>query len=64
MDAWQEGKFSMLLQITEQTMESLLSAKQGGLTSEQRAKIFHQKMMQGDMRVVVRYLTSSRHFVT
>jgi hypothetical protein len=27
MDAWQQGKLSMLVQNTEQTMESLLSAK-------------------------------------
>jgi hypothetical protein len=43
MDAWQQGKFSMLVQNTEQTMKSLLStkAKQDGLTPKQRAKIFH-----------------------
>jgi hypothetical protein len=57
MDAWQQGKFSMLIQNTEQTMESLLSAKQGGLTPKQRAKIFHRKMLQGDVRGAVRYLT-------
>jgi hypothetical protein len=51
------GKFSMLVQNTEQTMESLLSAKQGRLTPEQRAKIFHGKMLQGDVRGAVRYLT-------
>ena len=45
MDAWQQGKFSMLVQNTERTMESLLSAKQGGLTNEQRAKVFHQRML-------------------
>jgi hypothetical protein len=27
-------------------MESLISAKQGGLTPEQRAKIFHRKMLE------------------
>jgi hypothetical protein len=57
MDAWQQGKFSMLVQNTERTMESLLSAKQGGLTPKQRAKIFHRKMLRGDVRCVVRYLT-------
>jgi hypothetical protein len=38
-------------------MESLLSAKQGGLTPKQQAKIFHQKMLRGDVRGAVRYLT-------
>jgi hypothetical protein len=39
-------------------MKSLLSALAGQChTPEQRAKIFHQKMMQGDVRVVVRYQT-------
>jgi hypothetical protein len=47
----------MLLQNTERTMESLLSAKQGGHTPEQRAKIFHRKMWRGDVRGAVRYLT-------
>jgi hypothetical protein len=58
MDAWQQGKLSMPVQTIEQTMESLLSAKQGGLTTKQRAKIFHRKMLQGDVRGVVRYLTN------
>jgi hypothetical protein len=57
MDAWQQGKLSMLIQNTERTMESLLSAKQGGLTPKQRAKIFHRKMLRGDVRGVVIYLT-------
>jgi hypothetical protein len=43
MDAWQQGKLSMLVQNTERTMESLLSVKQGALTPEQRAKIFHER---------------------
>jgi hypothetical protein len=58
MDAWQQGKFCILVQNTEQTMESLLSAKQGGLTPKQCAKIFHRKMLRGDVRGAVIYLTS------
>ena len=57
MDAWEEGKFSMLVQNTERTMESLLSAKQGGLTNEQRAKVFHRRMLRGDVRGAVRFIT-------
>jgi hypothetical protein len=44
MDAWEEGKFSMLLQDTEQTLESFLSTKGGGeVTTKQCAKIFHRR---------------------
>jgi hypothetical protein len=57
VEAWQQGKFSMLVQNTERTRESLLSAELGGLTPEQRAKIFHRNMLRGDVRGAVRYLT-------
>jgi len=57
LDAWEQGKFDMLVQETERDMKSLLSDKQRGTTFEQRAKIFHQKMLRGDVRGAVRYLT-------
>jgi hypothetical protein len=57
MDAWQQGKFSKLVQNTERRMETLLSAKQGRLTPEQRAKIFHRNMLRGDVRGAVRCIT-------
>lgn len=57
LDAWEQGKFDMLVQETERDMKSLLSEKQRGTTFEQRAKIFHQKMLRGDVRGAVRYLT-------
>jgi hypothetical protein len=44
MDAWAEGKFDMLVQDTERDMKTYLSTKQGGMSPEQRAKIFNQKM--------------------
>jgi hypothetical protein len=50
LDAWRESKFDMLVQSTVGDMESYLSSKRGGVTGEQRAKIFHGKMMQGDVR--------------
>jgi hypothetical protein len=33
MDAWEESKFSMLVQDMERTLESFLSTKQGGEVS-------------------------------
>jgi hypothetical protein len=38
-------------------MEANLSLRQGKTTEKQRAKIFHQKMLQGDVRDAGRYLT-------
>jgi hypothetical protein len=57
MDAWEEGKYTMLVQDTQRTMEANLSTKQGITSEEQRAKIFHRKMLRGDVRGAVRYLT-------
>jgi hypothetical protein len=34
---------------TEQAIESFLTTKQGGITAEQQAKIFHRKMLHGDV---------------
>jgi hypothetical protein len=57
MDAWEEGKFAMLVQDTERTMAANLTHKQGITTEEQRAKTFHGKMLRGDVRGAVRCLT-------
>ena len=57
MDAGDAGKFAMLVQDTERTLTSLLTSKQGRLTTDQRARIFHRKMLRGDVRGAVRYLT-------
>jgi hypothetical protein len=57
MDAWEEGKFDMLVQDTERAMTTYLSTKQGHVTEEQRAKIFHRRMLRGDTRGAVRYIT-------
>jgi hypothetical protein len=46
MDGWEEGECSMLAQDMERALESFLSTKRGGeVTTEQRAKIFHRKML-------------------
>jgi hypothetical protein len=57
LNAWDEGKFKMLIRDTERDLKSFLSTKQGNVTAEQRAKIFHRKMLRGDVRGAVRYLT-------
>jgi hypothetical protein len=59
MDAWAEGKFDMLIQETERDMKTYLSTKQGGMSPEQRAKIFNQKMLQGDVKGAVKFLTET-----
>jgi hypothetical protein len=44
---WEEGKFRMLVQESARSMESFLSTKRG-TTAEERAKIFHRKVLRGD----------------
>jgi hypothetical protein len=57
IDAWEKGKFAMLVQETERDMQTYLSNRQGTTTPKQQANIFDQKMLQGDVRGAVRYLT-------
>jgi L-asparaginase/Glu-tRNA(Gln) amidotransferase subunit D len=49
MDAWEKGKYKMLVQTTERDIQSYLSTKQKGQTEEQRAKVFNMKMIRGDV---------------
>jgi hypothetical protein len=58
MDAWEEGKFTMLVQDTQYTMEANLSFKHEIKSEKQRAKIFHRKkMLWGGIHGAVMYLT-------
>jgi hypothetical protein len=57
MDAWLKNQHSMLVQDTENTLERMLTKKQGMTPPEQRAKTFHQKVSKGDLRGAVRYIT-------
>jgi hypothetical protein len=57
MDAWEQGKFQMHVEDTLQEKEVALSLKEGNTTPDQRAKIFNLKMLRGDIRGAVRYLT-------
>ena len=50
LDAWDEGKFSMLVEDTEHTLKRSLRKKQGMSTSEKQAKTFHRKILRGDIR--------------
>ena len=57
LEAWSEGKFEMLVQDTERSLKTHVATKQGNVSKEQRAKIFNRKMLRGDVRGAVRYLT-------
>jgi hypothetical protein len=57
LDAWEKGQFTMLVEDTLRSMEAHLSHKQGTTTPEQRTKTFHQKVLHGNLRGAVRYLT-------
>jgi hypothetical protein len=56
MDAWEAGKFAMLVQETERDMKTFLATKQGGTTPEERYKIFNRKMLEGNPKAAVLYL--------
>lgn len=57
MEAWKAGKFEMLVQTAVRTNESMLSDRRRDHTDEQRAEIFNQKMLRGDIRGAVRFIT-------
>lgn len=59
MDAWDAGKFGMLVQTAVDDMTASMRFKRGGTTAEQRAKIFHAKMLRGDVRGAVKYLMAT-----
>ena len=47
----------MLVEDTERTMEADLSTKRGDTTDERRRHIFNQKVLRGDLRGAVHYIT-------
>ncbi len=57
LEAWEEGNFKMLVQTTEWDMKTYLSKMQGTTLNEQQRKTFHQKMLRGNVRGAVKYLT-------
>lgn len=60
MDAWNEGKFAMLVQDAERALKRHLSStkKQGHLTAEQQVRKFHWKMLRHDGQGAAGYLTT------
>ena len=59
MNDWESGKFLMLVQETERDMKTFLTANRKGMTAEQRSKLFHAKMLRGQIREAVRVLTET-----
>ena len=57
MDAWEAGKFSMLVQDTERTALAQLAKAQGTSTPEQRAKVYARLVLQGKLQAAVRWIT-------
>jgi hypothetical protein len=57
MDAWDSGKYAMLVEDTKREMQAALSTKQRGTTAAQQQSTYHHMFMQGKLRQAVRYLT-------
>jgi hypothetical protein len=57
MDAWEKGKFDMLVQDTERTALAQLAKARGDSTPEQRAKTYARLVLQGKLRAAVRWIT-------
>ena len=57
MDAWEAGKFLMLVQDTERTALAQLAKAQGSSTPEQRAKVYARLVLQGKLRAAVCWIT-------
>ena len=49
----------MLIQETEKDMTASLSRRRGKVSANQRAKIFNRKMLRGDLRGAVKYMTET-----
>ena len=60
MDAWNKGKYKMLVQDTKRTLESQLSVRRHTSSTETIQKIFHQKVLWGDIRGTTHFLTECK----
>jgi hypothetical protein len=58
MNEWAKGKFKVLVETTLRQMKASLTCTRGITTSKQKTKTFHGKMLQGDIRGAIRYLTN------
>jgi hypothetical protein len=60
IDAWDRGAVDMLVQKTVLSMQSNLCIRQYGQSPERRARVFQSKMLKGDVRGAVKYLTETK----
>jgi hypothetical protein len=59
LDAWDRGAIDMLVQNTVLSMQTKLCKRQDGQSPERRARVFQSKMLKGDVRGAVKYLTET-----
>ena len=57
LDLWDQGEYQLLFEMTLKDLQASLSKAQGTTTPEQRAKTFHAKVLRGNLRSAVRYIT-------
>lgn len=59
MDAWDNGQIKMLVETAERDMRGYLQTKRGGLSPEQRLKKFNQRVISGDLRGAIKFLSET-----
>jgi hypothetical protein len=59
LDSWQLGKYKMLVETTEQALKARQSKARGNTTTAQRAKTFNSKIMCGELRSALRYISDT-----
>jgi hypothetical protein len=59
MDAWDKENAKMLVQGTVRDTEARLLKRQDQKSPEQRARVFQMKILKGDLRGSVKYLTET-----
>jgi hypothetical protein len=59
LDAWERGAINMLVQNTILSMQTKFCTIQDGQSPERRARVFQSKMLKGDKRGTVKYLTET-----
>jgi hypothetical protein len=62
LEVWGRGDFSSLVQMTERDMQAALTSKQKGTTHDQRVNIFNSKLLRGELKSAVRYITSGHRY--
>ena len=59
LDCWQSGKFKMLVETTEQALKARQTTARGNTTPAQRAKTFNSKIIRGNLRSALRYISDT-----